>query len=69
MKLSEPALLRLVEEVEAGRVDGKPGRAGLIGVRSTSAREDCVLLYTEHGFIFTEYGLARSRDGNRPKPA
>ncbi|MFI5008400.1 MAG: hypothetical protein ACHQKZ_13215, partial [Solirubrobacterales bacterium] len=46
-----------------------PGRAGLIGVRSTSAREDCVLLYTEHGFIFTEYGLARSRDGNRPKPA
>ncbi len=67
VKLSEPALLRLVTDIEADRVQvDRPIRAGLMSMHRAAVEEHYVLLYTDHGFIFTEYGLAYSRDGNRP---
>jgi hypothetical protein len=68
VKLSEPALLRLVEDIERGRaVQGSPGRAGLIFVDHATAEEDCVVLTTESGYL-TECGLVFSRTGTIPKP-
>ncbi len=68
MKLSEAALLHLVEEVEHGRANALcPCRAGLIFVDGAQVREDCILLYTGSGFL-TLHGLACSRDGAPPKP-
>lgn len=68
VKISEPALLRLVADLERGRADLRdPGRAGLIFVDHASVREDCVLLETETGFL-TWHGLVYSRSGARPRP-
>jgi hypothetical protein len=64
--LSEPALLRLVEDLDQGRANPfDPGRAGLIFVDHAEALEDCVVLTTETGFL-TEYGLVYSRDDSPP---
>lgn len=65
VKLSEHALLRLVEDVEASRAS--PGRAGLIFVDDARAVKGCVVLTTESGYL-TEYGLVFSQAGTMPKP-
>lgn len=68
VRISEPALLRLVEDLDSGRVDASdPGRAGLIFVDYATAEEDCVVFTTESVFL-TEYGLVYSRDGRIPNP-
>jgi hypothetical protein len=68
VKLGEPALLRIVEDLEQGRANARdPGRAGLIFVDDAQVREDCVLLYTGWGYL-TLHGLAYSRDGAPPEP-
>ncbi len=68
VRISEPALLRLVEDLDRGRVDPcDPGRAGLIFVDYATAEEDCVVFTTESAFL-TEYGLVYSRDGRIPNP-
>jgi hypothetical protein len=68
VRISEPALLRLVEDLDRGRADpGDPGRAGLIFVDYAKAEEDGVVFTTESVFP-TEYGLVYSRDGRTPNP-
>ena len=67
VKLSEPALLRLAQEVEDGRDEVTSGRlVGLMVVDGTVLEESCVLLHTDSGFFFVKYGLAYSRDGDWP---
>ncbi len=68
VKLSEPALLRLVEDVEARRAT-VPGTFGVgrVSVEEATVAGNCVILYTGSGF-FIDYGLAFSRDGNPPAP-
>jgi hypothetical protein len=67
VKLSEPALDRLAAGLEAlrTRVD-RTTRAGLMFVDEAVVEERCILLRTDSGGFFTQYGLARSRDGSWP---
>ena len=68
VRLSEPALLELVQEARADRRPHEdPRRAGLMFVDHVYAEEDCVFLHTNHGFIFREHGLAYSPDGSEPR--
>jgi len=68
VKLSEPALVRLAEEVKGGRsaVAGRFG-TGLVPVYEAHVEGNCVVLSTGVAFL-DDYGLAYSRDGRHPAP-
>ena len=64
VKLSEPALLRLVEEVDAGRATfHRPVRAGLFAIDGGRVEGGCVLLETNEGWPLASEGIAYVREG------
>lgn len=66
VKVSESALLRLVEEskVRCYFPDGR--RAGAMFVNAVEPHRYCCFLVTDVGGLFNSYGLVYSRDGARP---
>ena len=66
VKLSEPALLRIVEEVRAGRTHfDPPARAGLFSIDCGSVRNGTVLLDTNEGWLLDTEGIAYVGDDPR----
>ena len=64
VKLSEPALLRLVEEVEAGKAHfDPPVRAGLFKIDGGRVEGGCVLLETNEGWPLASEGIVYVREG------
>lgn len=59
VKLSEPALLRLVEEVKAGRASfDRPVRARLFKIDGGRVDGGCILLETNEGWPLASEGIA-----------
>lgn len=70
VRVSEAALLRLVEDVEAGRADfDTPVRAGLFRIEDARIEDGCVLLEVNESWVYLSDGLAFARRGAPPSLA
>lgn len=66
IRVSEAALLRLVEDVEAGRAIDRPVRAGLFRIERARIEDGCVLLENNESWVYLSDGLAFVRRGAPP---
>lgn len=67
VRVSEQALLRLVEEVEAGRTRfDPPARAGLFVIDGAYIEGGYVFLETNEGWPLASEGIAYLREGAQP---